>query len=97
MRGLLRRLSALCLCGFLVLAALSARAVSFPDVKPGSWYEKDVLEMAEAGLLTGLPDGTFAPEKTISWAEFVTIAGTTGTSFPPPGRALTSPSPGSLR
>ena len=74
MRGLLRRLSALCLCGFLVLAALSARAVSFPDVKPGSWYEKDVLEMAEAGLLTGLPDGTFAPEKTISWAEFVTIA-----------------------
>ncbi|MCI9403428.1 MAG: cellulase family glycosylhydrolase [Oscillospiraceae bacterium] len=74
MRGLLRRLSALCLCGFLVLAALPARAVSFPDVKPGSWYEKDVLEMADAGLLTGLPDGTFAPEKTISWAEFVTIA-----------------------
>lgn len=68
------------------LAALSGAAPkrTFSDVAPGSWYEKEVLEMAESGWLTGYSDGTFRPGKPITAAELVTVvarcAGAKGTS-----------------
>ena len=60
---------------FLLLSmlVLPGRAVDFPDVTPGSWYEAPVTALADAGALTGFPDGTFRPGATISWAEYVTI------------------------
>ena len=70
MRKLTRTLAAALLCALLpVQGALAA----FPDVEPGSWYEEAVAQMAGSGLLTGYPDGTFQPGRTISAAEFVAI------------------------
>lgn len=55
---------------------------AFSDVAPGAWYEKEVLELAGSGWLTGYSDGTFRPGKPITAAELVTIvarcAGTKG-------------------
>lgn len=57
-----------------VLVSVSARAATFPDVVPRSWYEEAVTEMAAEGLLQGYPDGTFGPGDPITAAQFVTIA-----------------------
>ena len=56
----------------LSLTVLPAQA-SFRDVAPGSWYEGAVTELAQAGAITGYPDGTFRPNQPITAAEFVTI------------------------
>lgn len=53
--------------------AASAPRTAFPDVPQGCWYEKTVAEMAARGLVSGFPDGTFGPSRTISAAEYVTI------------------------
>lgn len=53
--------------------AVPARA-AFSDVAPGAWYEQDVSAMAEAGALTGYPDGSFRPGRAITAAEFVSVA-----------------------
>lgn len=54
------------------LPAASAAALS--DVVPGSWYEDAVRQMEAKKILTGYPDGTFRPQKTISAAEYVAAA-----------------------
>ncbi len=51
----------------------SAQGKSFPDVRRGKWYYKDITEMTESGWLAGFPDGTFRPLREISAAEFVSI------------------------
>ena len=48
--------------------------VSFPDVASDAWYAKAVNTLASYGIINGLPDGTFGPDKLISRAEFATIA-----------------------
>jgi hypothetical protein len=58
----------------MALVVPASAATAFPDVKKGSWYEAAVTQMQEAGLIKGLPDGTFGGDKTITAAEFVTIA-----------------------
>ena len=74
-------LSLLLSCSF---CAVPASAKAFPDVKKGSWYEKTVNDMAARGLVSGFPDGTFGPARTISAAEYVAVvarcAGVTQTS-----------------
>ncbi len=52
----------------------AAAANPFPDVNPGSWYNNAVSTAARAGLIRGLPDGTFAGERPITRAEFAAIA-----------------------
>ncbi len=47
---------------------------AFPDVRPGDWFYRDVTEMADSGVVVGLPDGTFAPNRTVTAGEFVSIA-----------------------
>jgi len=65
-----RRITALLLSlSLIILPALAA----FPDVAPGSWYDLPVTEMAEAGWIKGLPDGSFHPERVISAGEFIAI------------------------
>jgi len=63
-----------CLAWAMALVMLVSSAFAFSDVEKGSWYEGAVCEMAEAGILTGLPDGSFHPYDTITAAELVTIA-----------------------
>lgn len=63
--------------GVLLPSAGAARS-SFSDVKTGSWYAGTVGAMTEQGLLSGYPDGTFRPSRTISAAEFVAIVARCG-------------------
>ena len=56
---------------------------SFPDVKSDSWYARSVETLASMGVISGYDDGKFYPDKSISRAEFVSIAVNfdTATSF----------------
>ncbi|MCI9556168.1 MAG: cellulase family glycosylhydrolase [Lawsonibacter sp.] len=68
-----RSLNAAVLLTLLVLlSALPVRG-EFSDVPAGSWYREAVTQMAEEGLLSGYPDGSFRPDASITAAEFVTI------------------------
>lgn len=47
---------------------------TFTDVPEGKWYSAAVSAVAGLGLVNGYPDGTFLPNKSITRAEFVTMA-----------------------
>ena len=72
MRRCIRACLALSVC--LILLSVSAAHAAYSDVMPGSWYEAAVTQMAQEGILTGYPDGTFRPGQPVTAAEFVTIA-----------------------
>ncbi len=46
----------------------------FPDVTAESWYNQEVSTAAKAGIIKGLPDGSFGGEREITRAEFAAIA-----------------------
>ena len=46
----------------------------FSDVSANDWFNNAVSTMANAGVLTGYPDGTFKPNAPITRAEFAAIA-----------------------
>jgi hypothetical protein len=45
--------------------------LSFSDEIPGSWYIPYVEQAALSGVISGYPDGTFGPGKTVNTAEFM--------------------------
>ncbi|HEY4391974.1 MAG TPA: S-layer homology domain-containing protein [Paenibacillus sp.] len=47
---------------------------SYSDVKDTRWSNKHISTMANAGIITGYPDGTFRPGQAITRAEFAAIA-----------------------
>ncbi|MDR2421124.1 MAG: InlB B-repeat-containing protein [Oscillospiraceae bacterium] len=47
---------------------------SFPDVAPGDWFNTGVSTLAEIGIVGGLPDGTFGPDRQITRAELAAMA-----------------------
>lgn len=49
-------------------------AVSFTDVAADAWYAKAVHTLASLGILQGVGDGRFAPDRAITRAEFTVIA-----------------------
>lgn len=57
-----------------VFMALFCAAFTFSDVRPGEWYAENIEAMAAEGLLRGYEDGTFRPDGTITYAEFVSVA-----------------------
>lgn len=46
----------------------------FSDVPEAAWFYTPVCTLASLGAINGYPDGTFKPGKSITRAEFVTIA-----------------------
>lgn len=50
---------------------VGAEGVGFPDVKESAWYYNAVNYCANKGIFNGNKDGTFAPNKSITRAEFV--------------------------
>ncbi len=48
-------------------------ASAFPDVNPGEWYGKATAWAADAGVVTGYPDGTFDPNKAVTRQEMATM------------------------
>ncbi|NLW07467.1 MAG: DUF4430 domain-containing protein [Clostridia bacterium] len=57
----------------LELEEVTAENLPFTDVKAGAWYAGAVTAAAEAGLIKGYEDGTFAPDNTITREEIVAI------------------------
>ena len=51
-----------------------ASTVSFTDVAPDAWYADAVNALASLGMVEGVGGGLFAPERTITRAEFTVIA-----------------------
>ncbi|MBR6514434.1 MAG: DUF2341 domain-containing protein [Clostridia bacterium] len=47
--------------------------ISFTDVKESHWYYNAVMYAAQRGIFKGNPDGSFAPNKAITRAEFVMV------------------------
>ena len=45
----------------------------FDDVKDGKWYTKGVLYCVQMGFMSGMGDGVFSPNDTLTRAMFVTI------------------------
>lgn len=61
--------------------------VSFNDIQ-GHWAEAKIKSLQQKGIITGYPDGSFQPDKTISRAEFLAmiikafnLTGTDGKTF----------------
>ena len=48
--------------------------VSFTDVPADAWYATAVNTLASLGIVNGIGDGKFAPERTITRSEFTVIA-----------------------
>jgi len=55
-------------------AKLQANTI-FPDVAASSWYSGYINTAYNLGIVVGYPDGTFQPDKTVTYAEAVTIIG----------------------
>lgn len=45
----------------------------FSDVQASAWYEKAVVQAQDRGLVGGFPDGTYRPEKALTYAEYLTM------------------------
>ncbi|MBO6055167.1 MAG: S-layer homology domain-containing protein, partial [Oscillospiraceae bacterium] len=65
--NLLRVVTALLLTAMLA-CTVSAEA-TFSDVKTGDWFEPYVSALADAGVVSGFPDGSFLPGKTTTAGE----------------------------
>ena len=57
-----------------LIPAAQAAGPTFTDVKVGDWYYDMVTEMASKGMIGGLPDGSFQPNRPISRVELTAIA-----------------------
>lgn len=70
------RLPALVLCAALLTSGISfaAEPVSFTDLPADHWAAGAVQVCVETGLIEGVGDGLFAPEKELNHAECLTLA-----------------------
>lgn len=48
-------------------------AKSFTDVEAGDWFYKAVTYLADVGIISGYPDGSFRPGNTITRSEFTAM------------------------
>lgn len=56
-----------------VLDLPEGQNLSFSDVADDAWYNKAVSAMAARGFVSGMGDGTFRPDYTITYEQMVTI------------------------
>lgn len=49
-----------------------AMAVNFSDIS-GHWAEKFIVAMADKGVINGYPDGTYKPDSTLTYGEFIRL------------------------
>jgi len=69
-----KRLLVALLVAMVVMGTVSTAFAAFSDVPSGSKNESAVTILSTLGILKGLPDGTFGPDKTITRAEFAAVA-----------------------
>ena len=55
------------------LPVFAADTNGFADVQPSNWFYKDVIDAKKAGLIEGIGNGKYAPNSTITYAEYLAI------------------------
>ena len=65
---------ALCLLSGALCFGASAAQPGFSDVSPEDWFYEPVMSCARSGLVLGNADGSYAPNRALSWAETVVFA-----------------------
>ena len=63
----------LCFILCFIIMTISAFAATFTDVGVSDYYASAASFLSENGILTGYPDGSFGPEKTITRAEITAV------------------------
>ncbi|SHK66277.1 S-layer homology domain-containing protein [Tepidibacter formicigenes] len=61
---------------FLLLQLTPIFALSesnFIDVKSNDWFYNDVMEARQEGIITGVGDNKYAPNKEITYGEYLTV------------------------
>ncbi|EIM07328.1 extracellular alkaline serine protease [Planococcus antarcticus DSM 14505] len=58
-----------------LIKSLQTKAALFPDLKNDFWYSEPIKKIFDRQIITGLPDGTYRPNATITRAEAVTMLG----------------------
>ncbi len=66
-------LSILMTLGVMSSNVLAEEKIAFSDIS-GHWAEKQIERIADKGIISGYPDGTFKPDAPITRAEFAKIA-----------------------
>lgn len=61
------------LLGTTLLTPQIASAKTFTDVKQSDWHYSVVDELSNKGIISGYEDNTFKPQKSVSYAEFLTL------------------------
>ena len=61
------------LLALVMMTGPALAAGKFPDIPKGSAYASATEFLAERGIITGYPDGTYGPKNTITRAEMATI------------------------
>ncbi|MEI6309676.1 MAG: S-layer homology domain-containing protein, partial [bacterium] len=51
---------------------ISAGTTDFNDVF-GHWAQADIMTLVDKGIISGYPDGSFQPDKSVTRAEFIKI------------------------
>ena len=61
------------LLGTTLLTPQIASAKTFKDVKSTDWHYNVVSELSDKGVISGYEDNTFKPQRSVSYAEFLTL------------------------
>jgi len=51
-----------------------AQSSDYSDVDPWDWFRETVVSASDRGIVSGYPDGTFRPEKSVTYGEFLAMA-----------------------
>lgn len=57
----------------ILIAPTSILAKTFSDVNNNDWFYSIVNELSDKGIISGYEDNTFKPQKSVSYAEFLTL------------------------
>lgn len=61
------------LLGTTLLTPQIASAKTFKDVKTSDWHYNVVNELSDKGIISGYEDGTFKPQRPVTYSEFLTL------------------------
>ena len=61
------------LLGTTLLTPQIASAKTFKDVKQSDWHYSVVDELSNKGIINGYEDGTFKPQRPVTYSEFLTL------------------------
>ena len=61
------------LLGTTLLTPQMASAKTFKDVKTSDWHYNVVNELSDKGIINGYEDGTFKPQRPVTYSEFLTL------------------------